>query len=68
MSRRTILQRPELRMDVNQGAPGSGLLRGSPAVAMSVTNKAGVLVFSGDSELAFDAVYRRLQKKLYSKN
>jgi hypothetical protein len=54
----------ELRMEVNQGAPGSGLLMGSPAVAVSVTNKAGVIVFSGDSELAWDAVYRRLQKKL----
>jgi hypothetical protein len=58
----------ELRMEVNQGAPGSGLLMGSPAVAVSVTNKAGVIVFSGDSELAFTAVYRRLQKKLCSKN
>jgi hypothetical protein len=37
----------ELRMDVNQGAPGSGLM-GPPSVPVSVTNKAGVVVFSGE--------------------
>ncbi len=56
----------ELHMDVNQGAPGSGLM-GPPSVSVSVTNKAGVVVFSGDSELAWTAVYQRLQKKLCSK-
>src|SRR5947208_7962407 len=34
----------ELRMDVNQGAPGSGLLR-PPAISVSITNKAGMVVF-----------------------
>jgi hypothetical protein len=53
----------ELRMDVNQGAPGSGLTS-LPSVSVSVTDKAGVVVFSGDTELAWEAVYRRLQKKL----
>ena len=53
----------ELRMDVNQGAPGSGLLR-PPAISVSITNKAGVVVFSGDTELAWEAVYRRFQKAL----
>ena len=53
----------ELRMDVNQGAPGSGLLR-PPAISVSITNKAGMVVFSGDTELAWEAVYRRFQKAL----
>jgi hypothetical protein len=56
----------ELRMDVNQGAPGSGLI-GPPSVSVSVTNKAGVVVFSGDSEVAWTAVYQRLKKKLCAK-
>jgi hypothetical protein len=53
----------ELRMDVNQGAPGSGF--GTlPSISVSVTNKAGVVVFSGDTELAWERVYRRFQQKL----
>jgi hypothetical protein len=49
----------DLRMEVNQGAPGSGLM-GPPSVSVSVTNKPGVIVFSGDSELAWTAVYQRM--------
>ena len=54
----------DLRMDVNQGAPGSGLVGTQPAVAVSISNKAGAVVFSGDSELAWNAVYRRIHKTL----
>ena len=55
----------DLRMDVNQGNPGSGLTV-LPAVSVSVTDKAGVVVFSGDTELAWERVYRSMQKKLCS--
>jgi len=52
-------------MDVNQGNPGSGLTV-LPAVSVSVTDKAGVVLFSGDTELAWERVYRSMQKKLCS--
>jgi hypothetical protein len=53
----------DLRMDVSQGVPGSGLTE-LPSVSVSVTNKAGVVLFTGDTELAWERVYRSLQKKL----
>lgn len=54
----------DLRMDVNQGVPGSGLIGSVPAIAVSISSKAGVVVFSGDTELAWTRIYRRLQEQL----
>lgn len=53
----------ELRMDVNQGNPGSGMM-GVPSVAVTVTKNDGTVVFSGDTEIAWTAVYRRMQKRI----
>ncbi len=53
----------DLRMDVKQGVPGSGLME-LPSLSVSVTDKAGVVLFTGDTELAWERVYRSLQKKL----
>jgi hypothetical protein len=54
----------DLRMEVNEGIPGSGTFAGLPSVSVNVADRSGKVVFRGDSQLAWSAVYRRLQKQL----
>jgi hypothetical protein len=54
----------DLRMEVNEGIPGSGTFAGLPSVSLNVADRTGKVVFRGDTQLAWSAVYRRLQKQL----
>jgi len=59
----------DLRMEVNQDAPGSGYWsNGYPAVSAIITDRKGAVVFRGDSKLAPNSIFYRTRKALCPKH